>query len=171
LADPLPLVSMDVILDPCTTMVAFRRTLPPPSMTVAARMRVVGSCAERAVHVVTAVNKVARAVTTARNRRAFNGMAHYNPLTRLMLKPISALLVAAALAALAPGSPEVDWPFYGGDQGGTKYSTLTDVNATTVSQLRVAWEWKTGEKALTTYGTRPGNFQATPLMIDNVLYF
>jgi glucose dehydrogenase len=88
-----------------------------------------------------------------------------------MLKPLSALLVAAALAALAPGSPEVDWPFYGGDQGGTKYSTLTDVNPTTVSQLRAAWEWKTGEKALAAYGTRPGNFQTTPLMIDNVLYF
>ena len=26
------------------------------------------------------------------------------------------------------------------------------------------------EKALDEYGTRPGNFQTTPLMIDNVLY-
>jgi quinoprotein glucose dehydrogenase len=37
--------------------------------------------------------------------------------------------------------------------------------------LSVAWEWKTGEKALEAVGTRPGNFQTTPLMIDNVLYF
>jgi hypothetical protein len=28
----------------------------------------------------------------------------------------------------------------------------------------------TGEKALEDFGTRPGNFQDTPLMIDNVLY-
>ena len=27
-----------------------------------------------------------------------------------------------------------------------------------------------GEKALPEFGTRPGNFQSTPLMIDNVLY-
>ena len=72
---------------------------------------------------------------------------------------------------VAPSDPpEVDWPFYGGDQGGAKYSPLTDINRSTVAQLRVAWEWKTAEKALSAQGTRPGNFQATPLMIDNVLY-
>jgi quinoprotein glucose dehydrogenase len=35
----------------------------------------------------------------------------------------------------------------------------------------VEWEWAPREKALSQFGTRPGNFQATPLMIDNVLYF
>ena len=87
-----------------------------------------------------------------------------------MLKRLAALVFAAALAGLASDPPEVDWPFYGGDQGGTKYSALTDINRSTVAQLRVAWEWKTGEKLLLEHGTRPGNFQATPLMIDNVLY-
>ena len=88
-----------------------------------------------------------------------------------MLKPITAFVFAAALMALASESPEVDWPVYGGDQGGTKYSRLTDVNPSNVSRLKAAWEWKTGEKALPAHGTRPGNFQTTPLMIDNVLYF
>src|SRR3989442_3759389 len=49
-------------------------------------------------------------------------------------------------------------------------SPLADVNASTVSRLQTAWEWQTREKALEPFGTRPGNFQATPLMIDNVLY-
>ncbi|OLC80153.1 MAG: hypothetical protein AUH72_12770 [Acidobacteria bacterium 13_1_40CM_4_65_8] len=88
-----------------------------------------------------------------------------------MLKPITALLVAAAFVSLAPDAPMVEWPSYGGDPGGTKYSPLTDVNTSNVSRLGVAWEWKTGEKALAQFGTRPGNFQVTPLMIDNVLYF
>ena len=66
---------------------------------------------------------------------------------------------------------EQDWPFYGGDQGGTKYSPLADVNASNVARLQAAWEWHTGEKALESFGTRPGNFQATPLMIGNVLFF
>ncbi|PYQ95850.1 MAG: hypothetical protein DMF97_16310 [Acidobacteria bacterium] len=151
---------MDVILDPCTTIVAFRSTFPVPSITIAARMRVVGSCAETAA-----------AEKTTTNSRAWNRMAHYNPLTRPMLKPITAFVFAAALMALASESPEVDWPVYGGDQGGTKYSRLTDVNPSNVSRLKAAWEWKTGEKALPAHGTRPGNFQTTPLMIDNVLYF
>jgi glucose dehydrogenase len=65
---------------------------------------------------------------------------------------------------------EQDWAFYGGDQGGTKYSPLADVTASNAPRLTVAWEWSTGEKALDRFGTRPGNFQATPLMIGNVLY-
>lgn len=64
----------------------------------------------------------------------------------------------------------VEWPFYGGDQGGAKYSTLTDINAQNVSQLREAWTWKTDETALPQYGTRPGMFENTPIMIDDVLY-
>src|SRR5262245_40561105 len=87
-----------------------------------------------------------------------------------MFKPIAVVLAAVALASFAD-TPMVEWPFYGGDQGGAKYSTLTDVNTSNVTKLAVAWEWKTGEKALAEFGTRPGNFQVTPLMIDNVLYF
>ena len=95
-----------------------------------------------------------------------------------MLKStIAALLLTAAVSVvgrvqLQPdrGSPEQDWPVYGGDQGGTKYSPLTDVSAATVSRLGVAWQWSPREKALGEFGTRPGNFQATPLMIENVLY-
>src|SRR6266550_8780632 len=100
-----------------------------------------------------------------------------------MLKPtLAALLIAGAAvsaASVASGgvqarperaNREQDWPFYGGDQGGMKYSPLTDVNASSVSRLAVAWEWATGEKALEQFGTRPGNFQVTPLMIEDVLY-
>src|SRR5438067_12583457 len=100
--------------------------------------------------------------------------AHYNPQTRDMMKAVGLVslpAIAVALIALAPALREVDWPFYGGDQGGSKFSPLTDVTAANVSRLSVAWEWKTAEKALETFGTRPGNFQATPIMIDNVLYF
>jgi quinoprotein glucose dehydrogenase len=86
--------------------------------------------------------------------------------------------VLAALAAAAghvsridAASAMVEWPFYGGDQAGTKYSPLTDINPDTVSKLHVVWEWKTGEVPLDQFGTRPGMFEATPLMIDNVLYF
>ena len=51
-----------------------------------------------------------------------------------------------------------------------KYSPLTDLNASTAPRLKIAWDWSPREKALAQFGTRPGNFQATPLMIDNVLY-
>jgi quinoprotein glucose dehydrogenase len=88
-----------------------------------------------------------------------------------MTKPaFAALLVAAATLVVAPAPSEQDWPVYGGDQGGAKFSPLTDITPSTASRLAVAWEWTTREKALDAFGTRPGNFQVTPLMIDNVLY-
>ena len=77
----------------------------------------------------------------------------------------------ACLAASVPAKRDmVEWPFYGGDQAGSKYSTLTDVNAQNVTHLHLAWTWKTGETDFPEYGVRPGMFENTPLMIDNVLY-
>ncbi len=80
-----------------------------------------------------------------------------------------ALLVSVA-AANAQSRAMVQWPFYGGDQEGTKYSTLTDINTGNVSRLHTAWTWKPNEAAIERYGTRPGMFETTPLMIDDVLY-
>ena len=39
-----------------------------------------------------------------------------------------------------------------------------------VNALQIAWTWKPEERALPEYGTQPGTFQNTPLMIDDVLY-
>lgn len=64
----------------------------------------------------------------------------------------------------------VEWPYYGGDQGGTKYSTLSDIGPANVQRLQVAWEWKHWETPLKEYGTTPGFNETTPLMIDGALY-
>lgn len=68
----------------------------------------------------------------------------------------------------------VEWPVYGGDAGGLKYSPLADIDRSNVAHLAPAWSWSTGEHAIpqtdSTKAARPGNFQATPLMIDGVLY-
>ena len=39
-----------------------------------------------------------------------------------------------------------------------------------VQRLHVAWEWKHWETPLQEFGTTPGFFETTPLMIDGVLY-
>jgi quinoprotein glucose dehydrogenase len=87
-----------------------------------------------------------------------------------MRKYAVVILITAAAIAAARGDNAQDWPVYGGDQGGTKYSPLADINRETVARLSPAWEWSTGEKALPEFGTRPGAFEVTPVMIDNVLY-
>ncbi|MBP7775644.1 MAG: pyrroloquinoline quinone-dependent dehydrogenase [Acidobacteria bacterium] len=81
-----------------------------------------------------------------------------------------ALLVAASAAGIGAQKTAGDWPVYGGDPGGRKYSALSQINRDNVSRLRVAWEWKTGDQPYKELGTFPGAFQNTPLMIDGVLY-
>ncbi len=79
--------------------------------------------------------------------------------------------IAAVILALAQvPQPAGDWPVYAADAGATHYSPLADVNRENVGRLAVAWEWSPGEANLPDVGTRPGNFQNTPLMIDGALY-
>jgi quinoprotein glucose dehydrogenase len=78
--------------------------------------------------------------------------------------------VAAGIAALASGAAEVPWPVYGGDAAGTKHSPLKQINRENVSRLQAVWTWKPNEAPLERFGTRPGMFENTPLMIDGVLY-
>ena len=75
-----------------------------------------------------------------------------------------------AVAARAGGQAGNEWPFYGGDLGATKYSTLADINRGNVASLTRAWEWATGETPRSESRARPGNFQATPLMIGDTLF-
>jgi quinoprotein glucose dehydrogenase len=78
--------------------------------------------------------------------------------------------MVVVLGAQSTHSTQVEWPFYGGDQGGAKYSELKNIDTTNVSRLGVAWTWKTGEALMPQFGSRPGMFEVTPLMIDGVLY-
>jgi len=86
-------------------------------------------------------------------------------------------LLVAILVALIGGlsgngaqSTRHEWPVYGGDQGATRYARIADIHRGNVHRLDIAWTWKPGEHALPEYGTQPGTFQNTPLMIDDVLY-
>lgn len=86
-----------------------------------------------------------------------------------MLKPaICSLALLSACVAAPP--PSVEWPFYGGDQAGTKYSALTQITRENVASLKPVWEWKTGEKPMEQFKTTPGVFEVTPLMVDGTLY-
>jgi quinoprotein glucose dehydrogenase len=63
------------------------------------------------------------------------------------------------------------WPVYGGDDGGSKYSPLEQINRSNVATLKLAWEWKSGEVRMPEFDATPGPFEGTPIMIDGVLYF
>jgi quinoprotein glucose dehydrogenase len=83
----------------------------------------------------------------------------------------SALIFAGAHLLYAASFASSEWPYYGGDQAGSKYSLLDQVNRSNVANLKLAWEWRTGETPLPEFGTRPGMFETTPVTIAGVLYF
>ncbi|HUR32554.1 MAG TPA: PQQ-binding-like beta-propeller repeat protein [Vicinamibacterales bacterium] len=87
---------------------------------------------------------------------------------------VCAVIVLASLAVLVAQRGEtgrqVEWLYYGGTPGNQKYSPLTDINPSNIARLQKVWEWKHWETPLEEYGTIPGFFEATPLMIDGVLY-
>ncbi|HWE48707.1 MAG TPA: pyrroloquinoline quinone-dependent dehydrogenase [Bryobacteraceae bacterium] len=69
------------------------------------------------------------------------------------------LLFTAVLMAQAPG----DWPNYGRDAGGTKYSPLNQITPANVNKLAVVWTYHTTDPG--------GTWEETPLVINHVMYF
>jgi quinoprotein glucose dehydrogenase len=61
---------------------------------------------------------------------------------------VAGLLITVAAMHAQTRKGEVEWPYYGGDQGGSKYSALTGINTKNVSGMHQAWVWKTGETPL-----------------------
>jgi quinoprotein glucose dehydrogenase len=62
-------------------------------------------------------------------------------------------------------APQGEWPVYGHDAGGSRYSPLTQVSRTNVRELRPAWVYRTGDLL-----HDRSRFEATPLMVDGTLY-
>ncbi len=85
-------------------------------------------------------------------------------------------IAVAVLAVACPllftsfaGKPDTDWPVYGHDAGGARYSPLTAINRRNVAGLEVAWTFRTGD-AYTPPHERPTAFESTPLYIGGTLY-
>jgi quinoprotein glucose dehydrogenase len=81
-----------------------------------------------------------------------------------------AILVALALGAQSPSRFDGDWPFYGHDAGGMRYSPLAQITRQNVSRLAVAWTFHTGDVTAGGNGAQRSGFEATPLVVDGTLY-
>jgi quinoprotein glucose dehydrogenase len=84
---------------------------------------------------------------------------------------LTATLAAAASLALLAAAHAQDWPVYGGDGGGTRYSGAAQITKTNVAGLAVAWTYHTGEAARRGAAFKRSAFQATPVLADGKLVF
>lgn len=84
-----------------------------------------------------------------------------------VLVTVFALLpILFAMRAQTPAVPGTaagyrGWPAYGGGPEQMRYSTLTQINRSNVTQLQVAWTYDSGET---------GGLQTNPVVVDGVLY-
>jgi quinoprotein glucose dehydrogenase len=80
--------------------------------------------------------------------------------------PLILAAVIAISSSTAVGGNAGDWPAFGNDPGGTKFSPLTQITTANVTKLAIAWTYDTGEK-----GGGFRGWSVTPVVIDNVMYF
>jgi quinoprotein glucose dehydrogenase len=90
-----------------------------------------------------------------------------------MLKNICLSLIASlsTILSVVAQSPDSEWHYYGGDEGGSRYSTLNQINRENVGNLRRVWTYHTGELELG-LATAPfrASFSCTPLVVNGVMY-
>src|SRR5271165_3582097 len=63
--------------------------------------------------------------------------------------------------ATPPTPKSVDYPYYGGDAGGMRYSTLTQINAKNAPQLKEVWRYDLGGAA---------TIENQPIVVNGVIY-
>jgi quinoprotein glucose dehydrogenase len=85
----------------------------------------------------------------------------------------TALALSAMHARAADQVRPSEWPCYGRDSGGTRHSPLDAIHRENVQGLKVAWTFRTGEleHAKSTTLSNRITFEATPLVVDGVMYF
>lgn len=71
-----------------------------------------------------------------------------------------------AARPVADSAVEGDWRYFGNDQGGSRFSSLDQINTENVAGLEVAWTYRTGQARDGTMGF----LEVTPTKIGDTLY-
>ena len=80
---------------------------------------------------------------------------------------LTVVLVWTAPVKGQHGATNGEWRFFSGDGGATRYSPLDQITRDNVKSLKVAWTWKSDN-----FSNPPEiRNQATPIMVNGVLYF
>jgi quinoprotein glucose dehydrogenase len=81
------------------------------------------------------------------------------------MKPgLLGLGLVCALTGGAAAAGDRGWPSFGNDKGAMRHSPLKSIRRSNVSELKVAWTYRTGDSD----GERP--IQCTPIVVNGVMY-
>lgn len=79
---------------------------------------------------------------------------------------------ASRVAAFAPASPaSAEWTDYGANLSGTRHSPAAQITPANAAKLEKAWSFETGDTKAKRPEIKSISFMATPLMVDDKVYF
>jgi quinoprotein glucose dehydrogenase len=67
-----------------------------------------------------------------------------------------------------PNGPGSDWPAYGGNSAGNRYSVLKQIDSSNVRNLKVAWMYNAADSF--SAGKRPREIECQPIVVHGILY-
>ncbi|MEE2778451.1 MAG: PQQ-binding-like beta-propeller repeat protein [Acidobacteriota bacterium] len=84
---------------------------------------------------------------------------------------VATVATGSAGAAFAQdGAVGGEWRHHGGDLGGTKYSALSQIDATNFGDLEVAWRWESADHRIVDLPYEVGHYRSTPLMVGGRVF-
>jgi len=89
---------------------------------------------------------------------------------RLYIPFFLSVLLGICVLAKSKTSADGDWPAYGRDPGGSRFSPLNEINRSNVTSLKIAWTYRTGAVDVKGRSASNAAFEATPIVIDGTLY-
>lgn len=78
---------------------------------------------------------------------------------------LAPVILALGLILRLPAAGAEGWAYYGGDEGGSRYSALEQINRGNVGKLELAWHYRTGAVAANPTLKSMIDFQATPTLL------
>jgi len=81
------------------------------------------------------------------------------------------LLAGCGRRPLDYSGPVAQWPEYGAELSGLRYSPLTQITIDNVSNLREVWTYNSGDFSLGSDTVTRTSLQVTPIVTDGTLYF
>jgi quinoprotein glucose dehydrogenase len=79
-------------------------------------------------------------------------------------------LAAAGVLASCASRPAAEWPTYGHDPGGQRFSPLAQITTSNVAKLQVAWTYHMRPAAAAEGSGRFAGSEVTPLVVDGLMY-
>ncbi len=81
---------------------------------------------------------------------------------------------AGRMASSTEGADLVttEWRSFGNDDANSKYSPLSQVDASNFRDLEIAWRWESISRQVSEVetGVKPGQFKAVPLVVDGLMF-